>query len=113
MIRACFFEELLEVVLRRSCLVLVVALGLYSMISARATRSLVDAAVIIGYGLLAVQFAPLLAGHGAFLGTLDGDARKRFPAADRGWLKSCRLGTSGAMGGEATPSFGGALGGIS
>jgi hypothetical protein len=71
---ARFFEELLVVVLRRSYLALVVARGLYGMIGAGATCSLVDATVAIDCGLLAVLFVPLLAGLGAFLVTLDGDA---------------------------------------
>jgi hypothetical protein len=80
------------------------------MIDTGVARLLVDATIAIDCGLLAVLFAPLLACLGAFLDTLDGNAGRRFPAADRGWLKSCRLGTGGVMGGEATPSFGGALG---
>jgi hypothetical protein len=55
---------------------------------------------------------PLLAGLGALLGTLDSNAGRCFPATDRGWLKSCRLGTNSVMGGDATPSFSGALGGV-
>jgi hypothetical protein len=83
------------------------------VIGTGATRSLIDAAVTVGCGLLVVLFVPLLDGLGGFLSTLDGEAGRRFPATDQGWLKSCRLGTGGVMGGEATPSFGGALGGIS
>jgi hypothetical protein len=50
MIRARFFEELLEVILKRSCLVLTVSRGLYGMISTRATRSLIDATIAVGCG---------------------------------------------------------------
>jgi hypothetical protein len=72
-IQAHFFEELPEVVLKRSCLVLHVPHGHYSVIGARAVRSLVDAAFSIGCGLLVAMFAPLLAGLYALLGTLDCD----------------------------------------
>jgi hypothetical protein len=98
-IQARFFEELLEVVLRRSCLALPVTHGLCSVFSAGAIR-FIDAAIIIGCGLLAALFAPLLAGLGTLLGTVDSDDGRRFPAADRGWLKSCCLGIGGVMGGD-------------
>jgi hypothetical protein len=81
--------------------------------SATAANPLIDVAVDIGCGLLAVLLVPLLAGLGALLGTLDGDTGLRFPIADRGWSMSRRLGTNGVMGGDAAPSFSGALGGIS
>jgi hypothetical protein len=100
------------VIHRRSCLVLAIAHSLYGVIGAGAARSLVDAAVAISCGLLVTLFAPLLAGLGALLSTLDGDARRCFPAADRVWLMSCHIGTCGVMRGDATPSFSGALGGI-
>jgi hypothetical protein len=74
MIQACFFEELLEVVLKQSCLALALARGLCSVISAGATPSLIDATASIECGLLVMLFAPLLAGLGAFLGTLESDA---------------------------------------
>jgi hypothetical protein len=112
MIQACFFEELLDVVLRQSYPVLVVAHDLCGVFDAGVAHPLVDATIDIGCGLLAALFASLLVGLGALLSTLDGDAGQSFPAADRGWLKSHHLGTCSMMGGNATPSFGGALGGI-
>jgi hypothetical protein len=72
-IQTCFFEELLEVVLRRSYLVLAIAYGLCGMFSAGATCPLIDAAVDVDCGPLATLFAPLLVGLGALLGTLGGD----------------------------------------
>jgi hypothetical protein len=77
---------------------------------ARATHPLVNATIVNGCGLLATLFVPLLASLGTLLGTLDGDAEQHIPTADRGWLKSCCLGTTGMMGGDATLSFCGALG---
>jgi hypothetical protein len=112
-IQARFFEELLKVVLKRSCLVLAVTHGLCGMIGTGAIRSLIDAAVAVGCGLLVALIAPLLAGLGALLSTLDCYTERCFPAADHGWLKSCRLGTDGVMGGDAMPSFGGVLLGAS
>jgi hypothetical protein len=56
--------------------------------------------------------APLLASLGAILGTLDGDVGRLFPAANRGWSKSCHLYTGGMMGDDATSLFSGALWGI-
>jgi hypothetical protein len=104
-IQARFFEELLKVVLKRSCLVLAVTHGLCGMIGTGAIRSLIDAAVAVGCGLLVALIAPLLAGLGALLSTLDCYTERCFPAADHGWLKSCRLGTDGVMGGDAMPSL--------
>jgi hypothetical protein len=72
-IRACFFKELLEVVLRRSCQALAITCGLYGVFSTTAANPLIDVAIDIGCGLLAVLLVPLLAGLGALLGTLDGD----------------------------------------
>jgi hypothetical protein len=111
-IRAHFFEELLEVVLGRSCLALAVTRGLYSMFHDGAICLLIAAAAIVDCGLLAALVAPLLASLGALLGTLDGNTNRRFPTATQGWLKSCRPGAGGVMGGDATPSISGALGGV-
>jgi hypothetical protein len=109
---ALFFKELLEVVCGRSCLALAAAHGLCGALRARATCSLIDATVIIDCGLLVVLFVPLLAGPGTLLGTLDSDARRRFPAATLGRSKMGHLGTGGMMGGDAMTFFGGALGSI-
>jgi hypothetical protein len=97
MVWTCFFEELLKVVPGGR---------------AGAACSLVDAVAIIGCGLLVALFVPLLAGLGTLLGTLDGDARRRFLAAARGQSKLGRHGAGDMMGGDATPFFGGALGSI-
>jgi hypothetical protein len=108
--QARFFEELLKVVLRQSCLALAISHSLCSVFGARATHPLVNATIVNGCGLLATLFVPLLASLGTLLGTVDGDAEQHNPTADRGWLKSCCLGTTGMMGGDATLSFCGALG---
>jgi hypothetical protein len=96
-VQARFSDELLEVV----C-------GLCGTLHARAACSLVDAVVVVGRGILATLFAPLLIG----LGTMNGDTRRHFPIAARGRSKLGRFGASGVMGGDATPFFGGALGSI-
>jgi hypothetical protein len=112
MIRAHFLKELLEVVFNMSYLALAIACGLCGVIGTRATHLLIDAAVYVGCGLLAVLLAPLLASLGCLLGTLDGDVGQCFPTADWGWSKSRRIATGGVMGGDSVSSFGGALGGL-
>jgi hypothetical protein len=92
--------------------VLAIARGLCGMFGTEATRPLIDAIIDVGCGLLAALLPPLLATIGALFGTLNSDIEQCFPAADRGWSKLHRLGTGGVMGGNAAPSFGGALGGI-
>jgi hypothetical protein len=74
MVQARFFEELLKVVLVRSCLMLASARGLCGALDSRADCSLIDATVVASYGLLAVLFALLLSGLGGLLGTLNGEA---------------------------------------
>jgi hypothetical protein len=71
-IQACFFEELLKVVLRRSYLALVVSCSLCGVFGAGAACPLIDTAVDISCGLLVALLASLLSGLGALLGTLDG-----------------------------------------
>jgi hypothetical protein len=77
-VRACFFKELLEVVHRRSCLVLPVACGLCSVLHDGATCFLIDA-IAVDHGLLAALFVPLLACLGILLGTLDYGPGRRLP----------------------------------
>jgi hypothetical protein len=73
-IQAHFFKELLQVVLRRSYLVLALARVLCGMFGAGAASPLINAAIDIGCGLLAVLFVSLLASLGALLSTLGSDA---------------------------------------
>jgi hypothetical protein len=72
-IRACFFEEVFEVVCGRSCPELAAAHGLYDMLCAIAACWLIDATIVFGCGLLASLSYPLLAGLGTLPGTLDGN----------------------------------------
>jgi hypothetical protein len=111
-IQACFFEELLEVVLSQLYIELAIIHDLCGVFSAGDARLLVDAAIDVDSGLLTVLLAPLLAGLGDLLGTLDGDVGRCFPAANWGWSKSHHHGTGDVMGGDAAPSFGVALGGV-
>jgi hypothetical protein len=60
------------------CLVLTAARGLCGMHCAGAICLLVDAAIIIGGGLLVALLVPLLSGFGTLLSTLDGDAAASF-----------------------------------
>jgi hypothetical protein len=83
-VRARFFEEPLKVVHGWLHLALAAAHGLYGALHARASCSLIDVAVVVGCGLLAALFVPLLAGLGTLLGTLDGDVGRHFPAAAQG-----------------------------
>jgi hypothetical protein len=55
------------VVSGRSCLALAVACGLYGVFHAGAACLFIDAAVVVGCGLLTALFAPLLAGLNASL----------------------------------------------
>jgi hypothetical protein len=100
------------VVLRRLYLALAIACGLCGVFGDVAALPLVDATIDVSCDLLVALLTPLLAGLGALLGTMDIDTDQCFPAADWGWSKSHHLGIDGLMGGDAAPSFGGALGGI-
>jgi hypothetical protein len=95
-----------------SCLALVVARGLRDVFHAGTACLLIDVAIVIGCGLLMALFMPLLTSLNALLGILDGNAERRFLAAARSRLKLGRLSAGGARGGDVTPSFGGASGGI-
>jgi hypothetical protein len=80
-VRAHFFEELLKVVRRQSCLALAVASGLCSTLHDEATYLLVDVATVVDHGLLVALFAPFLTGLGILLGTLDCGTGRHLPAA--------------------------------
>jgi hypothetical protein len=66
------------VVRGRSCLVLAIAHDLRGMFGTSTACLLIDAAIVVGCGLLTALFAPLLAGLNTLLGALDGDTRRRF-----------------------------------
>jgi hypothetical protein len=105
--RASLFEEFLKVVCGRPCIALAAAQDLRGMPHARAAYSLIDATIIVGRGLLAVMFVPLLAALGALLGVMDGDIEQHSPAATRGWVKLEHLDANGVVGSDTAPFLGG------
>jgi hypothetical protein len=95
-----------------SCLAIAVARGLRGVFHAGTACLLVDAAIVVGCGLLTALFAPLLSGLNALLDALDGDAVHRFLAVAQGQLKLGCFSASGARGVDVAPSFGGACRGV-
>jgi hypothetical protein len=83
-IRACLFEEPLEVIRGRSCLALASTHGLYGVHHTGAVCLLIDVAIIVDGGLLVALPAPLLGGFGALLTTMDGNVTPSFYGAFAG-----------------------------
>jgi hypothetical protein len=105
---ARFFEDLLEVLHRQSCLPRVVAYGLCGVLRARAACLLIDVAAVVDHGLIAALFAPFLASLGILLGTLDCGSERRLPVT--AWYRSKPCGL-GMVGGGGTPFFSCTVGG--
>jgi hypothetical protein len=102
-VRACFFQEPLEVVCGQSRLALGTARCLYSALHARVACSFIGATVVVGCDLLAALLVPLLVGLGSLLDSMDGDIGRRRPVVARGWSELGRLGADGMMGNDAAP----------
>jgi hypothetical protein len=82
-IRACLFEEPLDVVCGWSCLAFATTRSRCGMLHARAVCLLVDATIVINGGLLVVLLEPLHSSIGALLSTLDSDVSPSFYGAFR------------------------------